>query len=483
MFGTLCWARNSLRSFGALRGVRHRLENRWLYASSAAGALGVALALGPTKCQDSCGSQLSQREGSILLKDGRKVFYKSSGEGVPVLAFHGMATDHTSWNQNKPEPGIRLIAIDRPGYGLSSPPPAGYSYFQFVSDLGEVADGLGLERFCVAGHSSGGPYALAATALLPKRVVACAAVSSDPPYSHPKVPEAVRLADECLYPVFGTVEKRLHQLGLEIKKPVAPVANYVAWRKSGNVVYISGQIPKDGDVLHKGLVGGTVNVEDAVKAARLCGLNLVAQMREACDGNLDRVKKVLQVQGFVASTSDFSAHPQVINGVSDLLVEVFGKEVGSHSRFAVGCSSLPLGVPVEVGAVIEIDADSAASRTSFLGFYGVDPVFKCRLMAKEATDKKYTWQQGPLGFVTDFALERLPWSFSLEDITHRDRLSIWVGEKDFSSILLGAPFLQSLIPGSKLQIVPNGDHEYKRYPEHLSAILQELKLHWDAQIQ
>eukprot|EP00438_Fugacium_kawagutii_P003138 Skav207113 [mRNA] locus=scaffold156:217020:217880:- [translate_table: standard] len=283
-----------------------------------------------------------------------------------------------------------------------------------------------------------------------------------------------------VHPVFSSVDMRLEQLGLEIKKPVAPVANYVAWRQSGDVVYISGQIPKDGEVLHKGLVGSNFSAEDAAKAARLCGLNLIAQMREACDGNLDRVKKVLQVQGFVASTPDFTGHPQVINGVSDLLVEVFGKEVGSHSRFAVGCSSLPLGVPVEVGAVIEIDGNTEACRTSPMGFYGVDPMFKCNLMAQEATGhKKYAWQQGPEGFVTDYALERLPWSFALEDIPHRERLTIWFGEKDFPAILLGAPFLQSLIPGSKLKMVPNGNHSFKSIPEHLSAILQELKVHWD----
>ena len=356
-----------------------------------------------------------------------------------------------------------------------------YSYMQFVAGLAEAADQLGLDRFCVAGHSSGGPYALAAAALLPKRVVACAAVCSDPPYNHPKVPDAVRQADEFARPLFGTVDKRLAELGFDIKKPVAPVANYVAWRRSsGNVVYISGQIPKDGDLLHKGQVGGNLDVKAAVQAARLCGLNLVAQMREACDGNLDRVKKILQVQGFVASTPEFTGHPQVINGVSDLLVDIFGQEVGSHSRFAVGCSSLPLGVPVEVGAVIEIDDDDAAYRPTRQGFYGVDPVMKCRQMAEDADPKRqYAWQQGPLGFVTDYTLERLPWSFAVEDIKLGERLTIWFGEKDFPAILLGAPFLQSLIAGSKIRMVPNGDHGFKRDPEHLSAILQELKTHWD----
>lgn len=452
------------------------------YFAAVAGA-GFAGATFSVQCHEQCHEQVTSKginEGSIKLKNGRSIFYKSCGEGVPVFAFNGMGSAHTTWDQENPEPGIRLIAVDRPGYGSSSPPPAGYSYRQFVSDLTETADQLGLQRFCVAGHSSGGPYALAAAALLPQRVVACAAISSDPPYYHPKVPEAVRQADVSAQPVFGLVEERLAKLGIEIKKPMAPVANYVPWRKSGNVVYISGQIPKDGDLIHKGQVGGNVSVEAASEAARLCGLNLVAQMREACNGNLDRVTQILQVQGFVASTPDFSGHPQVINGVSDFLVEVFGKEVGAHSRFAVGCSSLPLGVPVEVGAVIEID-ENANTPTPF-GFYGVDPVIKGQYMAAGAGEKRqYNWKQGPLGFVTDYALERLPWSFKLEEISQRERLTIWVGEKDIPVILHGAPFLQSLIPGSKLQVVPNGDHSFKRHPEHLSAILQELKVHWDKQ--
>jgi pimeloyl-ACP methyl ester carboxylesterase len=92
-------------------------------------------------------------------------------------------------------PGVRLIAVDRPGYGGSSDPPAGYSYARFAADLAALADALGVEGFAVAGHSSGGPYALAAAALLPGRVLACAAVSSDPPYSHPRCPDAVHRSD------------------------------------------------------------------------------------------------------------------------------------------------------------------------------------------------------------------------------------------------------------------------------------------------
>ncbi|CAE7946948.1 TCP17, partial [Symbiodinium sp. KB8] len=432
-----------LRAFFKFPGALPAKHRCYFAAVAGAGFVGATISV---QCHEQCHEQATSKEaneGSIKLKNGRSIFFKSCGEGVPVFAFHGMGSAHTTWDQEKPEPGIRLIAVDRPGYGSSSPPPAGYSYRQFVSDLTETADQLGLDRFCVAGHSSGGPYALAAAALLPQRVVSCAAISSDPPYYHPKVPEAVRQADVSAQPVFGLVEERLAKLGIEIKKPVAPVANYVPWHKTGNVVYISGQIPKDGDLIHKGQVGGNVSVEAAAEAARLCGLNLVAQMREACNGNLDRVTKILQVQGFVASTPDFFGHPQVINGVSDLLVEVFGKEVGAHSRFAVGCSSLPLGVSVEVGAVIEIDEN--APMPTPLGFYGVDPVIKGQYMAAGAGEKRqYNWKQGPLGFVTDYALERLPWSFKLEEISQGERLTIWVGEKDIPVILHGAPFLQNV---------------------------------------
>lgn len=444
-------------------------------AAAAAGLAAVAVAASPLSCESQ-----SESSGSIKLKDGRVLFYRSVGEGTPVIALHGMGSSSLTWKQAKAEPGVRLIALDRPGYGGSSPPPACYSYAQFASDLLEFADAMALDRFCVAGHSSGGPYALAAAAVLPERVVACASVSSDPPYMHPRAPDAVRLSDDFSQPSKSVVEKRLEKLGLNIPKPAVPVANYVAWRQSGNVVYISGQIPKDGEKLHRGIVGADASTEDAVAAARLCGLNLIAQMREACDGNLDRVKKILQVQGFVSCTPDFTAHPQVINGVSDLLVEVFGKEVGTHSRFAVGSSSLPLGVPVEVGAIIEIAAEEESTKLSAIGLYGKDPVALAGKWSKEANteDKRYAWQQGVGGWVCDFALERLPWSFSLEEISLGERLSFWVGEKDVPAIIAGTPFMHTLVPGSKMNVVPGGDHGFKRHPEHLSAILQELRKHW-----
>merc|ERR1712046_328198 len=102
-----------------------------------------------------------------------------------------------------------------------------------------------------------------------------------------------------------------------------------------------------------------MGIEDGQVAARLCAVNLVSQISAACEGDLDRVSQLLKVEGFVNSTPDFEGHPQVINGCSDLLGQIFGEKVGQHSRFAVGCASLPLGVSVEVGAVVEIDGPGA----------------------------------------------------------------------------------------------------------------------------
>mmetsp|Transcript_20317 Transcript_20317/g.48186 ORF Transcript_20317/g.48186 Transcript_20317/m.48186 type:complete len:167 (+) Transcript_20317:62-562(+) len=155
----------------------------------------------------------------------------------------------------------------------------------------------------------------------------------------------------------GRVEKRVAELGLAIPEAAAPAANYVPWVRTGNnMLFISGQIPKQPDnSLLKGTLGATVGIEEGKAAARLCALHLVGQMKAACSGDLDKVKKVVEVKGFVSSTPEFTDHPQVVNGCSDLLVEIFGPEVGAHSRFAVGCSSLPLGVAVEVGATVELE--------------------------------------------------------------------------------------------------------------------------------
>ena len=151
----------------------------------------------------------------------------------------------------------------------------------------------------------------------------------------------------------GRIEARLKELGIELPKVAAPAANYVPFVVSGRHAFIAGQIPVwNGEIKHKGALGDGVSIEEGYAAARLCGLNLIAQFRAACDGDLDRVARIVRLGAFVATTAGFADHPKVANGASDLMVEVFG-DLGRHARAAVGASSLPLGVTVEVEAVIE----------------------------------------------------------------------------------------------------------------------------------
>lgn len=152
----------------------------------------------------------------------------------------------------------------------------------------------------------------------------------------------------------GKIAAKLRDLGIDLPVAAKPVANYVPWVKTGNLLFVAGQIPVvAGKPQFLGQVGGTVSLEDAAKAARLCAINILSQLRDACDGDLDRVVRVVKVVGFVNCAADFMDIPKVINGASDLMVEVFG-DVGKHARSAVGSSSLPLGVPVEVEAIVEI---------------------------------------------------------------------------------------------------------------------------------
>jgi enamine deaminase RidA (YjgF/YER057c/UK114 family) len=149
------------------------------------------------------------------------------------------------------------------------------------------------------------------------------------------------------------IEKRLAELGIELPPAPAPAAAYVPFVRSGNQLYVSGQIPISGGAIsHKGLVGRDVPLEDAQAAARLCAINLLAQAKAAC-GRLDGIKRVVKLGGFVACGPDFGDHPKVINGASELMVEVFG-EAGRHARFAVGAASLPFGASVEVEAIFEV---------------------------------------------------------------------------------------------------------------------------------
>ncbi len=154
----------------------------------------------------------------------------------------------------------------------------------------------------------------------------------------------------------GIVNARIAEHGIKLPTSSSPAANYVPYTISGSLVFVSGQITSlDGNLQYLGRLGDNFDIEMGYKAARLCGLNLIAQVKEACGGNLDRVKKVVRLGGFVNSTPDFTEQPKVINGASDLMIEVFGASAGQHARFAVGVVSLPLGVAVEVDGTFEID--------------------------------------------------------------------------------------------------------------------------------
>ena len=152
----------------------------------------------------------------------------------------------------------------------------------------------------------------------------------------------------------GRIDARLTELGIALPEAAAPVANYVPWVVSGNLVFTAGQITLlNGEVRYAGIIGKDLSIEDGTQAARLCGLNLLAQLRLACNGDLDRLRRVVKLGGFVRCTPDFTDQPRVLNGASDLMVEVFG-DAGRHGRFAVGASSLPLGAAVEIDGIFEI---------------------------------------------------------------------------------------------------------------------------------
>jgi enamine deaminase RidA (YjgF/YER057c/UK114 family) len=147
-------------------------------------------------------------------------------------------------------------------------------------------------------------------------------------------------------------DARLKELAIELPVPVAPVANYVPFVRCGALIHFSGQISLDKNGGIRGIVGEELDLAAGQAAARLCGLNLLAQMRAACEGDLDRVRRVVKLGGFVQAGPSFFDIPKVLNGCSDLMVEVFG-EAGRHARSAVGVYRLPLNFAVEVDAVIE----------------------------------------------------------------------------------------------------------------------------------
>ena len=151
----------------------------------------------------------------------------------------------------------------------------------------------------------------------------------------------------------GVIDAKLKELGIELPEAAVAVANYVPFVRSGDLLFISGQLPMRGlSLIVQGLVG-EIPLKEGVKAARQCALNILAQTKLALDGDLDRVRRVVKLGGFIASTPTFYDHPQVMNGASDLMVSVFG-EAGRHARFAVGVPTLPRHAAVEVDAIFEV---------------------------------------------------------------------------------------------------------------------------------
>jgi len=152
----------------------------------------------------------------------------------------------------------------------------------------------------------------------------------------------------------GRIDRRLAELGITLPTPMAPVANYIPYNVAGGLVVVSGQVPAvDGKIAFAGKVGREQSVEQGQAAARQCLLNVLAHLRNACGGDLDRVRRVVRLGGFIASSPEFTQHAVVMNGASNLAVEVFG-EAGRHARTTVGVPSLPSDASVEVDGMFEI---------------------------------------------------------------------------------------------------------------------------------
>ena len=151
----------------------------------------------------------------------------------------------------------------------------------------------------------------------------------------------------------SAIESRLSELGVTLPDAPAPAANYVPYVVTGNTVYVSGQISQGPDGLLTGKLGADVSTEDGAAAARSCAISLLAQLKAACGGDIDRLVRVVKLTGFVNSTPDYTDQPKVVNGASDFLVEALGDK-GRHARSAVSAGSLPLGVQVEIEGIFEI---------------------------------------------------------------------------------------------------------------------------------
>lgn len=154
----------------------------------------------------------------------------------------------------------------------------------------------------------------------------------------------------------SVVEDKIKSMGLTLPiASLAPKGNYIPYNITGKYVYLSGHLPQPAEgELMKGRLGENMSVEEGAHAARLCGLQMVASMKAATDGELSKIKKIVKVVGFVASTNDFTEQPSVLNGCSDFLCDAFGVEIGRHARSAIGVNVLPLGVPVEIEAIVEL---------------------------------------------------------------------------------------------------------------------------------
>ena len=149
-------------------------------------------------------------------------------------------------------------------------------------------------------------------------------------------------------------EKNIKDLGLEIPEPPSAVANYVPYKIADNLVFISGQAPsKNGQIIYSGKVGDKISDKEAILAAELCCLNIISILKQSIAGDWDKFDNFVKLGGFVNSTSEYKNHPKIINGASDLLVRIFAEQ-GRHTRFAVGSNSLPLGIAVEVDAIIQL---------------------------------------------------------------------------------------------------------------------------------
>jgi enamine deaminase RidA (YjgF/YER057c/UK114 family) len=153
----------------------------------------------------------------------------------------------------------------------------------------------------------------------------------------------------------GRIDMKLAELGITLPRPMPPIANYVPYTVTGNLVVVSGQVPAvDGRIAVTGKVGNGLSLDQGVAAARLCFINVLVHLKAACGGDMDRVKRVVRLGGFIASPPEFTSHAQVMNGASDLAVAVFG-EAGRHARTTIGVPALPADAAVEVEGLFEIN--------------------------------------------------------------------------------------------------------------------------------